>query len=81
MYEASARRPSGYILSGGKQIAETLQCKHCNMHWQVIKGSGKRRGFCIRCMGPTCGKPSCDTCIPFEKKLDLYEKGKLIILN
>jgi hypothetical protein len=56
---------------------DTLQCCHCNCIWVVHKGSGRRRGFCTNCKQVTCGSPQCVPCIPFEKKLDLYEAGKI----
>ena len=71
----------GTIALDGKCVADTLQCCHCNKHFIVEKGSGNRRGFCMHCMGPTCGDYLCDTCIPFEKKLDLFEKGKIKVLR
>lgn len=33
----------------------------------------KRRGFCFRCMGPTCGEGECMRCIPFEAKMEAME--------
>lgn len=29
------------------------------------------------CTRITCGKKMCDPCVPFEKKIDLMEKGLL----
>jgi hypothetical protein len=66
----------GYlIITGpdGTQEADTLQCCHCNAHYVVRPGSGKRRGWCALCAGTTCGKPACVPCIPFERKLDAQE--------
>jgi len=63
----------GGILVDGKQVADTLQCVHCNGHFQIVPGSGTDRGFCLRCFGPTCGAKACDPCIPFEKKLEKIE--------
>ncbi len=57
-----------------------LQCCHCQRVWVVEPGSGKKRGFCSKCNQVTCGAMECETCIPFEKKLELYEKGKLTSL-
>lgn len=59
----------------------TMQCRHCGQHWIMLPGSGRERGWCTKCMGPLCGKKECmDQCLPFEKRLDLYEAGKLLIL-
>jgi hypothetical protein len=55
----------------------TLQCRHCGAHFVVVKGSGRIRGFCLACMGPTCGARKCIAHSPFEKRLDLVELGKL----
>jgi hypothetical protein len=76
----SIRKPNGAIMIDGMHIADTLQCVHCGMHWIPVKGSGRIRGFCTKCGGPTCGSHECMKCVPFEKKLDLYEKGKIITL-
>ncbi len=63
----------------GIEEGDTLQCCHCQMHWQVRKGSGKKRTFCYKCMGPTCGKKECSTmCYPQEKKQEHLDKyGRL----
>lgn len=76
---ASVRKAAGAILLDGQHVADTLQCCHGGEHWVVRRGSGIRRGFCMSCQKPTCGKPACDPCIPFEKKLDLVEKGKMVL--
>jgi hypothetical protein len=57
-----------------KPIAEikTLQCSHCGGHFPVEPGSGRIRGFCMKCNGPVCGK-ECAKCIPFEKQLEILE--------
>lgn len=73
----TASRPKGNIQffgEGGFREADTLQCVHCQAHWVVQPGSGRQRGFCMRCMGPTCGA-SCDACVPFERWLDSVEQG------
>jgi hypothetical protein len=73
----SVSKPSGHIIVEGQVICDTLTCKHCGYIWVPIKGSGKKRGWCGKCNGVTCGRPECDTCVPLEKKLDMYESGKL----
>ena len=77
----SVSKPSGAIILDGMHLADTLTCKHCGYTWIPIKGSGKTRGWCGSCGGVTCGSHKCNTCVPFEKKLDMYEKGKLNILK
>ena len=79
----SVRRPKGYILVTGpvgvEDEGETLQCVHCGMHWRVRPGSGTKRGFCLNCNGPTCGKRPCETkCVPAEKMIQEMEaRGRL----
>lgn len=68
---------SGLVFLDGQEVAETRQCVHCGRQWIWEKGSGKVRGWCMNCSGITCGNERCDECIPYEKKLDLYEKGKI----
>jgi len=77
MFEHSSRNPAGYIsiTEPGKRTIEqdTKQCVHCGGHFQVVPGSGIKRGYCRNCMGVTCGKPECNTCLPFQKWMDLIE--------
>lgn len=69
--------PHGHVIIDGREVGDTCQCVHCGAHWLWIKGSGRKRGWCINCQGFTCGTRACDPCVPWEKKLDLYEAGKL----
>lgn len=77
---SSVLKPHGYIaittIEGHLREADTLQCVHCGMHWMVVKGSGRRRGFCTRCAGPTCGQHACDECVPMEQQLENIEAGR-----
>jgi hypothetical protein len=78
-------RPGGALIltcaETGKQIhADTITCCHCCMPFVPRKGSGVIRGFCTGCNARTCGMPGCDAHYPFEKKMDDFEKGKLLIL-
>ena len=52
----------------------TYQCVHCGRHWIPEPGSGKKRGWCMRCNGPVCG-PACERCIPQERFIELLEQG------
>lgn len=78
----SVRKPSGYYeIMGpeGKQEGETLSCVHCQYIWKVESGSGRKRGFCFQCAGPTCGKPQCEErCIPFEQALEQIERRDIL---
>ncbi len=67
------RKPSGAIMVDGVEVAHTMQCCHCGKHFISVKGSGIRRGFCLRCHKITCGDPGCDACIPAEMKLEIIE--------
>lgn len=64
------RKPHGIIFYNGVQVATTLQCPHCMGHFVSRKGSGHLRGFCMKCMGVTCGKRECIPCIPFMKEFE-----------
>lgn len=58
---------------------ETVRCCHCGRIWQWHSGSGRMRSFCGQCAMWTCG-PLCpigDQCIPYEKVIELMEKGYL----
>jgi len=64
----------GYALvtdPGGRVVEEydTVRCGHCQRHYRVQPGSGKTRGWCTLCMQPTCGRPRCALCVPFERAL------------
>ncbi len=78
----STKAKGTVIITGPEAMVEgdTLQCVHCQRHWVVRVRSGIHRGFCTNCMGPTCGQQKCVECVPFEKKLDLYEAGKIASL-
>ena len=79
----SARRPAGYIQVTGplgvEEEGETVQCVHCEMHWKIVPGSGRKRGYCLNCDGLTCGKQACETkCVPAEKMIEEMEgRGRL----
>ena len=68
------RREDGAILFDGQQVGSTFMCRHCNAHFLVETGSGKARGWCTHCGGPTCGKPQCGQCKHFLKWMDEVEK-------
>jgi len=72
----SERNAHGHIFIDGVQAADTIQCAHCGKHFISVRGSGTKRGVCLKCMQVTCGDARCDPCVPFEKRLDEYEKGK-----
>jgi hypothetical protein len=69
------RRYAGTILIGDVEVARTIQCVHCMEHWVPMKGSGRQRGWCMKCNGPVCG-PKCVECRPKEVQLLIME-GKI----
>jgi hypothetical protein len=69
------RNYSGTILIDGKEVAQTLQCCHCQKHFINLKIPGKERGWCTRCNGPVCPKKECDVCLPFMRWVENIEKG------
>ncbi|TAL13944.1 hypothetical protein EPN95_04625 [Patescibacteria group bacterium] len=57
--------------------ADTATCVHCNRAWMTrsnVKGKGDPGGWCMVCMKMICPKCAGKPCMPFLKKLDLYEK-------
>jgi hypothetical protein len=68
------RREAGACLVDGQQVGSTLMCCHCGRHWTPIRGSGRIRGFCLKCMDVTCGSPECLECVPYQKRLELMER-------
>lgn len=70
------QQPAGAIMINGRHVADTLQCVHCGGHFAIVKGSGRRRGFCTLCHGVTCGSRGCLACLPTERRLELREAGR-----
>lgn len=72
------RRPNGHVVftdrDGHQEEHQTLRCAHCQHVWMVEPGSGHRRGWCMSCAAPTCGRAGCDTCVPFEKAIEAEER-------
>ncbi len=68
-------KEDGVLLLNGQQVGSTKQCCHCGKHFMMIKGSGKLRGFCLKCRKITCGCVECCTCVPYEKQIENLEKG------
>lgn len=59
--EETSLETGNIVMSG-----EMLQCVHCQHNWIVCRGSGRHRGWCMKCGGPTCGSKACETCIPLD---------------
>lgn len=82
----TVRKPSGWMVItpefGQAQEFDTLKCTHCQHTWQVIPGSGKQRGWCSSCAGPTCGAELCETrCQHWEKQLEIIERNATRLLR
>lgn len=67
------RTEDGGILIDGRQTASTRQCGHCGAHFQMVAGSGRVRGWCLKCSKITCGAQACHPCIPMEARLEFWE--------
>ena len=88
IHKAGTLRPHGAVFvtdptSGQTSVeSDTLQCVHCGMHWRVIVGSGRERGFCRNCMGPSCGAKDCtEHCVPWEKKMEAVEAEERFVIT
>ncbi len=74
-------RAAGLVITGDPgsdriQEADTLQCGHCGAHWTIMPGSGNKRGFCMNCGKPVCGKKACMAgCVPYERQIENMEAG------
>lgn len=68
-------RPSGTIIVDEVEVAHTLMCPHCNSHF--ISTSHTVHDYCCNCAALTCGQQKCLRCVPFERRLELYEQGKI----
>jgi len=64
----------GSVLIDGQEVAHTMQCCHCNSHYLLRRNSKTKRGYCLNCSQVTCGRPQCDPCTPFERRLEMIEK-------
>ena len=74
---APSRAKGGIVVSNdGKEFQrDMVQCCHCSLIFQWVKGSGRIRGLCLRCNRLTCGRPQCDICVPIEMGLEMAEAG------
>ena len=74
MFGRVYRQESGAIIVDGQHIASTQQCVHCGNHERIIRGSGKKRGWCGLCNGFVCGRQHCmQHCVPFEARIEYEE--------
>jgi hypothetical protein len=81
------RKPNGYFFFTDKETGKTAeyysaQCKHCGVHWQVVPGSGRIRGWCPLCQGITCGQEGCvRECVPAEARVEIWEGKRSTIMK
>jgi len=83
-------RPHGTIIAtncdGPEYQLDTIMCGHCNKHGLYKPGCGKQLGKCLKCMAvlcPNCAKEAetiVGPCMTLERRLDLYEAGKIATL-
>lgn len=72
------RHPHGIVIVNGREVATTLQCCHCGLHFVSRKGSGITRGFCMRCEAVTCGKKECvEACRPWVESMGMSQ-GRML---
>lgn len=62
--------------TGKTTVTPTKQCAHCGRHWIFVPGSGRRRGWCTRCNGITCGNHDCHECVHWRQKIENAETGR-----
>jgi hypothetical protein len=62
--------------SGPVVQTEVATCCHCQQIFEMVKGSGRKRGFCLKCMKLTCGRACCDPCLPLERMIANMEAGR-----
>lgn len=56
----------------GSVRGETFTCCHCNGLEVAVPG---KTLVCEHCWAPVCDRAACRECVPFEKKLELFEKA------
>lgn len=84
IHRHSAVKPKGHTSTvyhdGSTAERDTLCCCHCGAHWEVVPGSGRTRGWCMKCMGVTCGREQCErVCCPEPMRVEEPEKAARIL--
>lgn len=77
-------RRSGVVVSkpydgSAETQFDTWQCVHCSLTQRHEPGSGRLRGYCLRCPGFTCGRPECVRRghVSKDEELDQMSRGIL----
>ncbi len=64
---------------GGPTVTQDLvNCVHCGYIWTWQAGSGRIRGFCMKCNGLLCGRRHCREQVPCRHwmfGIEALEKG------
>jgi len=73
------RNPHGssIIIHPGQadQERDTFLCVHCGRHRRIkAQNLSVRPEFCYMCDGPHCDTENCWVCVPFEKRMEAYER-------
>ena len=66
-------------LDGGPPVTRDLVCcVHCGYTWAWQPGSGRVRGFCMKCNGLLCGRKCCRgrPCQHWMKGIENMEAGR-----
>ena len=79
-------KPQGYAVifdpDQGNLERDTFTCCHCEYVYHLKPGipPENQAHFCRTCYKLACPKPECVECVPFEKKLEQWEKiGNMIL--
>ena len=80
----SMRKPHGnaIIIEPGQKDRErdTFQCPHCGNHVRIKPTSSLTDlTYCRLCYRPHCGGVNCWECVPFEKKMEAYERREVLV--
>lgn len=80
MFDHTARQPHGHCTEIGPwgeiKTHDFICCCHCKKLWEVVRGSGRSRGWCYKCSAPTCSLLCAVTCLPYEAQLENIEAGR-----
>jgi|SRR5579862_4730567 len=65
---------------GPVEQRDLLSCIHCAYTWVPRPGSGRLRGYCMRCAGFLCGRPACTAlgCVHREQLLENIEAARAL---
>ena len=81
LLQRTSRRASGELTMLGEDAAvssETMSCvHHQGVQWLIQPGSGRERGWCFKCNGPTC-RPR-ETCLPWERQFEQMERRSRLL--